>query len=149
MRRCTSLYQFLTTNWCCVFTAQLLPGRKLASKSTFQGLLFIFSSITNTFYSCLFAASQQFSNLIINIVHCHIDRKRLIISLNAEFKFLCTLLSRVKSVYPTRLLFLKFFQFYATHFHSLLAVFTRKSAYAQKSAPLELAPPPPPLKTKN
>ena len=47
---CTSLYQFLTTNWCCIFTAQLLPGRKLASKSTFQGLLFMFSSITNIFY---------------------------------------------------------------------------------------------------
>ena len=48
IQRCTSLYQFFTTNWLCVFTAQLLPGRNLGSKSTFPGLLFIFSS--NTFY---------------------------------------------------------------------------------------------------
>ena len=79
MKRCPSFYQFITTNWLCVFTAKLLPGRKFGRKFSFQGLLFVFlqqrmefiflqiymkmNFVLQPFLTkmCLFAISQQFS----------------------------------------------------------------------------------------
>lgn len=136
MQRCTSFYQFLTTNWCFVFTAQLLPGMKLESKFTFQGLLFIsflknahillsskfhmkmYSGFVLIFNNCVLICCKStiFLNSIIYIVHCYINGKRLIVSLNAKSKFICTFLLWV-SISHASICFWNFFG-------SMLLVFT-------------------------
>ena len=136
MQRCTSFYQFLTTNWCFVFTAQLLPGMKLESKFTFQGLIFIsflknahillsskfhmkmYSGFVLIFNNCVLICCKStiFLNSIIYIVHCYINGKQLIVSLNAKSKFICTFLPWV-SISHASICFWNFFG-------SMLLVFT-------------------------
>ena len=85
------------------FNAQLLPGRNLGSKSTFQSLFFIFFSATNIFCffpnlqwkwintkMCLFAPIQQLSSNFIIIY------RALLFNCSIKHKLIFTLLSRVR-----------------------------------------------------
>lgn len=139
MQICTSFYQFLTTNWCFLFTAQLLPGMKLESKFTFQGLLFIsFLKNAHILLSSKFHM-KMYSGFVLIFNNCVLICCKSTIFLNSYHKYCALLYKRqafncfikceiqiylhfpvVSKYIPRVYLFLKFFWFHATRFHSLL-----------------------------